>query len=85
MIRVTVDIVPFGDEERKREAYQLIIYNDKTGDFLHGNYVYKASKLGLHKLVWKEGKIKGFPRKCKDVLSLLKKVLDDILEEKDEG
>ena len=39
MLRVTVELVPFGDEERKRKIAEAIIYNDGTGDFQAGNYV----------------------------------------------
>ena len=83
MICVTVDIRPFGNEGEKREAYQIIIVNDTTGTSLRGNYIYRITKLGLHKLPWRRGEVKNFPRKRKDVLHLLKQVIDNALEEKD--
>jgi len=38
MIRVTVELVPHGDEERKREIGRLEIANDGSGDEETGNY-----------------------------------------------
>lgn len=40
MIRVTVDLVPFGDESQSRKIAEMIIANDGSGDSEWGNYVY---------------------------------------------
>jgi hypothetical protein len=39
VLRVTVELVPFGEEEHAREIAQAVIYNDGTGDRAIGNYV----------------------------------------------
>ena len=38
MIRVTVEIVPFGVESRARKVGEMVIANDGTGDNKTGNY-----------------------------------------------
>lgn len=40
MLRVTVDLVPFGDEEKSRPIAEMIIANDTTGTPDFGNYVF---------------------------------------------
>ncbi|MCI0354301.1 MAG: hypothetical protein L0099_04560 [Acidobacteria bacterium] len=39
MLRVTVELVPFGEEAQKRKIAEAVIYNDGTGTPLVGNYV----------------------------------------------
>lgn len=39
MIRVTVDLVPFGDETQKRTLTFFEIANDGTGTVAQGNYM----------------------------------------------
>jgi hypothetical protein len=39
MLRVTVELVPFGEEAHARNIAQAVIYNDGTGDRSVGNYV----------------------------------------------
>lgn len=39
MLRVIVQLVPFGEEEWSREIAQAVIYNDSSGDYQIGNYV----------------------------------------------
>lgn len=39
MLRVTVEIVPYGEEPRKRTLATLEIVNDGTGTIVSGNYV----------------------------------------------
>ena len=38
MLRITVDVVPRGDERAKAVALQVEIENDGTGSLTHGNY-----------------------------------------------
>lgn len=40
MIRVTVDLVPFGNEDRSHKIGEMVIANDGTGDSVKGNYGY---------------------------------------------
>jgi hypothetical protein len=38
MLRATIEIVPYGDENRKRSLYVIEIGNDGTGNIDTGNY-----------------------------------------------
>jgi hypothetical protein len=40
MLRVTVDLVPFGNEDESRPIAEMIIANDTTGTQDFGNYVF---------------------------------------------
>jgi hypothetical protein len=42
MLRVTIDLVPYGDETRKRNVAVVEIGNDCTGDVATGNYNIRA-------------------------------------------
>ncbi len=39
MLRIRVELVPFGEEAEARDIAQAIIYNDGTGDIGTGNYI----------------------------------------------
>lgn len=39
MLRVTIEIVPFGSEEEKRTLSTINIINDGTGTSKYGNYI----------------------------------------------
>jgi len=71
MLRITIDLVPFGKEELKREIGQITIINDGTGDYKLGNYKYTVGdETGTVK-----GKLKGHNR-LQSVFHLLKSVLN---------
>ncbi len=58
MIRVTIDIIPFGKEEERRTLQIVDIANDTTSPTPElGNYDYKATG-SINKL----GRIEKFPR-----------------------
>jgi hypothetical protein len=38
MLRVTIELVPFGNEDEKRKIGEMVIANDMTGDPYNGNY-----------------------------------------------
>lgn len=38
MLRITVELVPYGDETKKRKIGEMVIANDLGGDHWHGNY-----------------------------------------------
>lgn len=38
MLRVTIELVPHGDESRAKRIGEMIIANDGTGGTFHGNY-----------------------------------------------
>jgi len=76
MIRITVELVPFGFEQRKRIIGTATIVNDGSGTQTHGNYSYEfVSRRGVR---WRSGVIGGFPRKRRNVWELLRRCLDSI-------
>ena len=40
MIRVRVELVPFGNESQARQIASMVVANDGSGDSEWGNYVY---------------------------------------------
>jgi len=40
MLRVTIELVPFGNEEDAQKIATMLIANDNTGTIKHGNYAY---------------------------------------------
>lgn len=77
MLRITIDLVPLGKEEFKREIGKITIVNDGTGDYRIGNYRYTVGDdTGTIK-----GKLKGHNR-LKSVFHLLRDVLNKSVLEK---
>jgi hypothetical protein len=78
MIRVTVELVPYGIEDQKRVIGEMKIWNDASGDRAHGNYRFsfwrKAKGTG-RKCKEHTGFVQGFPRLAKDVFALMRLVL----------
>lgn len=62
MIRVTIELLPLGDESRKRHLGTAIIANDGTGTRAHGNYNVRLSRRGNPESTWKTARITGFRR-----------------------
>lgn len=60
MIRVTVELVPFGREDEKKTIGTMVIINDATGSKEMGNY--KFYVLNEKKKDIYSGVYKGFPR-----------------------
>lgn len=79
MLRITIELVPYGIESKKRILAQAIISNDGTGTINRGNYQYSLYKTQLNR-TYKEGKIKDFPRKSLGVWNLLHRVLKNVYE-----
>lgn len=79
MIRVTIELVPYGIEERAERLAEVKIWNDGTGGDTRGNYKATLSKSGSFNTLWKKTDIKNFPRLRKNVYHLLYQVLDSIL------
>jgi len=77
MLRITIELVPFGIEECKRRLGIMTISNDATGTKVVGNYSYKISKFGRPDSIWKSGKVNGFRRKELGPWDLLFLVLKD--------
>ena len=70
MVRVTVEIIPNGDESSKYEVGKLEIINNLSGTKEKGNYDYILNSGNM----FVEGKYKGHNRKD-GVLPLIKKCL----------
>ena len=72
MIRVTVELVPFGIEENKKHLGTAIISNDGTGSHASGNYDIVLSKWNNKEdEVWKRDRVEGFNRLFKGAWDLL--------------
>ena len=63
MIRVTIELVPLGDEKRTKQLGSASIYNDGSGTHLEGTYKVVLYKWGEKGRIWKKGEVKGFARK----------------------
>lgn len=63
MLRCTIELVPFGDESRKRVIGLVEIANDATGTHEIGNYKVVLKKTppftGALKAAWKSGQMEG--------------------------
>jgi len=84
MIRITIELLPKGDERHRRHLGSAWIVNDGTGDDQYGNYEITLSKWGQPNRPWKRGIVRGFPRNRFgpwDLLALgLAQILIDRLE-----
>lgn len=72
MIVVRVEMWPQGDKTRAYPLALMTMTNDGTGSKTEGNYDVALSHAGIHyppkdappdKVVWKIGRVEGFPRK----------------------
>lgn len=62
MLRITLELLPHGDQSRKRHLGTIEISN-VGGTPTRGNYRVRLSKRGKPNQLWKEGKVTEFPRK----------------------
>ncbi len=86
MIKVTMELWPFGEEKYKTHLGTAIIGNDATGTVTSGNYNITLSKAGkgMEDAVWKRGRVEGFKRKKKLAWDLLYLALRDIVGDRNE-
>ena len=90
MLRITIDLIPYGDEHYTKTIGLMEIANDGTGDVDTGNYICLLKKTppykGALKRVWRSGKFKeaitnitaeiqGFKRQKRGVYDLLYRAL----------
>mgnify|MGYP001580238924 CR=1 FL=1 len=76
MLRVTIELVPFGIENQKRTLGTLIIANDGTGTPTRGNYeahFYSRNNRRSHKVYT----VHGFPRQTKSAWNLIWRLLNE--------
>lgn len=78
MYRVTVEILPHGDEQRKRTVATMEIANDLTGDEITGNYKYRLweAERGAYAPMTRDGRIVNHIRNS-SVFTLIRMVLMD--------
>lgn len=75
MIRVTIELLPFGLERGRKHLGTIDIANDGTGTAERGNYkVRLAGFRGPHSK-WREGAVRDFPRKSRGPYDLLLRAL----------
>lgn len=79
MIRVTVELIPYGILKPKHLGTALMI-NDGTGDASTGNY--KVIFKRADKRFYKECEVKNFPRKRRLAWDLLYRALREIVGER---
>jgi len=78
MIRVTIDLLPFGDEDRRKNLATFDIANDGTGTADRGHYKYRSSP----KKEWIEKIVTDYPRNSYNVKKLVYLVLKAIYDPK---
>lgn len=93
MIRVIVEIWPFGDESKKETIAIANIANDGTGTNNTGNYTFSMSKCGRGKedadskflnRTWKQGKLLNFKRARYNAWYLVASCLNEALKKQDQ-
>lgn len=75
MLRVTIELVPYGIEEEAQVIGRMLIANDGTGTVKHGNYAY-AYNFTDRPDVPAKGTVRRFDRSM-GAWALLKKILND--------
>jgi hypothetical protein len=75
MIRVTIELLPFGSEEGRKHLGTIEIANDGTGTVDCGNYMVRQAKAGARRQEWKRGVVKDFPRRLRGPYDLLFRAL----------
>ncbi|MEW6330190.1 MAG: hypothetical protein AB1560_01885 [Pseudomonadota bacterium] len=71
MIRVTIEMLPLGNESRKRHLGTVTIANDGTGTRGLGNYKVRLSRRGKPDSTWRTACLTGFRRLSRGPYELL--------------
>lgn len=74
MLRVTIELVPHGDETRAREIGIMLIANDGEGTHAKGNYAYVYGYTDRRNVRFSTGTVKSFYRN-QGAWALIKKIL----------
>ena len=83
MIRIRIDLVPYGYEDDSRAIGEIVLYNEGTGTIADGHsYTAYLKTTGHHDEVFKS-RVTGFDRK-KGILELIELVLANKEEIKEE-
>ena len=74
MLRVTIELVPLGDESRAREIGIMLIANDGEGTTIKGDYAYAYGYTDGRGSKFSTGTLKNFYR-SQGAWALIKKIL----------
>lgn len=74
MLRVTIELVPFGDETRAKEIGIMLIANDGEGTHVKGDYAYAYGYTDRRGSKFSTGTLKNFYRN-QGAWALIKKIL----------
>lgn len=80
MIRVTVELLPYGLEQNKQHLGTVVIANDGSGTKSRGNYKFRLSRRGQPESAWLVGTVENFPRLRLTAYDLLYLALKKVLE-----
>lgn len=79
MLRITIEMLPKGDEDKAFTLAQGVIANDGTGTVYMGNYIYgfsgQATRSNPDPDIVMSGRLEGFPRQHEDAWELLRKCI----------
>lgn len=75
MIRVTIQLLPFGSEAKARHLGTIDIANDGTGTAERGNYKVRLAGFRGPHTRWREGAVRDFPRISRGPYDLLLRAL----------
>lgn len=78
MLRITIELVPWGMEKHKKVLKIAEIYNLGTGTKTFGNYGYRFLREDGN--IHRQGKIYSHPRLKESVWKLVQKVLNQYLK-----
>jgi len=80
MLKVTIELYPFGAEEAKRTLGEVFIWNDGTGTSKKGNYRFWWGAPGqFHRRETEPlGFLQGFPRQSRSSFELLRRCLEAV-------
>ncbi len=84
MLRITIELLPFGLELEKKLLGKIEVWNDASGTKNLGNYKFRIFEKGSEKTIWKTGDVKGFPRKRLTSYDLLYRCLKIVLGARNE-
>lgn len=87
MIRITIEMVPLGNEKRAYVMARGIIGNDSSGSVARGSYNAAISRVSHRRPLntggwWKIAKIEDFPRTRLSVWDLLYRALRELVGER---
>lgn len=77
MVKVTIELWPFGSEMGKKHLGTLLISNDVSGDESKGNYKCRFFNKAGRK--WRKCFVRGFPRKRLLAWDLLYRALREVV------